>query len=137
MLNYLKLDRKISSPVLSSTSGKHYHVPNGRLVREFVGRNAILEKIEAEFSSKRGYGPHIVVLRGLGGQGKTQIALEYCRRLRAESLGAIFWVDATSVDTVKNSFRTIADHIKDHDEFVAENEVVEYILERFREWAGP
>ena len=106
-------------------------------MREFVGRNAILEKIEAEFSSKRGYGPHIVVLRGLGGQGKTQIALEYCRRLRAESLGAIFWVDATSVDTVKNSFRTIADYIKDHNEFIAENEVVEYILERFREWAGP
>ena len=115
-LNHLKLDQKITSPVLSSTSGRHYHVPNGRLVRGFVGRNTILQKIEAVFSSERGYGPHIVVLRGLGGQGKTQIALEYCRQAREEGMGAIFWVDATSVDTVKNSFRTIADRTEDRDE---------------------
>ena len=68
------IDQKIPF-VHSPPSATYYNVPNGRLVREFVCRSAILEKIELAFSFKQGYGPHIVILRGIGGQGKTQIAL--------------------------------------------------------------
>jgi tetratricopeptide (TPR) repeat protein len=103
-------------------------------VRDFVGRNAILEKIELAFSSKQGHGPHIVVLRGIGGQGKTQIALEHCRRAKEEGIRTIFWVDATSEGTVKKSFQTVTEKIKDSEEFVPENEVAQYVLERFRDW---
>jgi tetratricopeptide (TPR) repeat protein len=136
-LKYLKLDQNNFPSVRSSSSIKHYHVPNGRLVHDFVGRNAILKKIETIFSIGRGCGQRIAVLRGIGGQGKTQIALEYCRRAKEKGVGAIFWVDATSEDTVKKSFQTVTERIKDHEEFVPENEVVDYILERFREWPDP
>jgi hypothetical protein len=60
------------------------------------------------FSSGRG--PRIVALRGMGGQGKTQIALEYCRRVKGKR--GVFWVDATSETTVKRSFDTIATKIQ-------------------------
>ncbi|KAF4630008.1 hypothetical protein G7Y89_g8133 [Cudoniella acicularis] len=135
-LNQLKLNKKDPSLALSPAPSRHYHVPNGRLVREFIGRNAILEKIKVAFSSERRYGPHVVVLRGIGGQGKTQIALEYCRRAKEEGVDAIFWVDATSEDTVKKSFQTITENIKSPKDFVTENEVIEYILDRFRDWQG-
>jgi tetratricopeptide (TPR) repeat protein len=139
---FRRLRQEVYRSVKSHEFGKppksrHYHVPNGRLVREFVGRNATLQKIKAAFSAKRGRGSHIVCLRGLGGQGKTQIALEYCRQAREEGMDAIFWVDATSLDTVTNSFRAIADHIKGRGELVGENEVIDYILERFRAWPDP
>jgi hypothetical protein len=48
----------------------------------------------------------------------------------------IFWVDATSKETVKKSFQTIAEKLKNREEFVPENEVVEYTLEKFRDWRG-
>lgn len=40
------------------------------------------------------------------GQGKTQLALEYCRRQRASH--SVFWVDATSSGTAFRSFENIA-----------------------------
>jgi Cdc6-like AAA superfamily ATPase len=58
-----------------------YLVPNRR-ARNFIGREDILTKIDSSFFLD--LGPHVVVLRGLGGQGKTQISLKYCRRMREE-----------------------------------------------------
>jgi tetratricopeptide (TPR) repeat protein len=52
-------------------------------------------------------------------------------------MDAIFWVDATSLETVTNSFRAIANHVKGREERVAESEVIDYILERFRVWPTP
>jgi Cdc6-like AAA superfamily ATPase len=112
----------------------YFLVPNGRLVNGFIGRKNVLERIETVFSSRSERGPHIVVLRGLGGQGKTQIALEYCRRVK--SIQRVFWVDASSESTVKESFQTIARKIKTPDEAVS-NDVLGFILDKFREWSEP
>jgi tetratricopeptide (TPR) repeat protein len=46
----------------------------------------------------------------MGGQGKTQLALEYCRLWKNKS--GIFWIDATSEQTAKNSFALLS-HILD------------------------
>ncbi|EDN99634.1 hypothetical protein SS1G_02492 [Sclerotinia sclerotiorum 1980 UF-70] len=51
----------------------HFIVPNRR-VNGFIGREDILDKIEKGLSSESQ--SRVVVLRGLGGQGKTQIALD-------------------------------------------------------------
>jgi len=62
--------------------------------------------------------PHAI--KGLGGIGKTQIAIEYAYRSR--ELGRymhIFWVNAASVETIIASFVTIADQLPSlaaHDE---------------------
>ena len=87
----------------------YYEVPNRR-VNDFVGREDILQKIDEALSD--GLGLHCAVLQGMGGQGKTQVALEYCHRKRNESYSAIFWVDATNQDTVEGSFQSISERIK-------------------------
>ena len=45
----------------------------------------------------------------MGGSGKTQLALEYCRRAEADSsFTAVIWIDASSPATVTQSYNTIA-----------------------------
>jgi hypothetical protein len=44
------------------------------------------------------------VLRAMGGQGKTQIALEYCQRGRNESYDYILWANAEDQNSLENSF---------------------------------
>jgi hypothetical protein len=45
----------------------------------------------------------------MGGTGKTQLALEYCRRMKvSRRLGAIFWLDASSRNTLYSSVETVA-----------------------------
>lgn len=110
-----------------------YEVPNRR-VDCFVGREDVLQKIEDGPTSEAG--PRIFVLRGLGGQGKTQIALEYCRRAKNRDLKAIFWVDSTSEDSVKKSFQTIAGILNGTDA-IATGDATPFILKTFREWPSP
>jgi Heterokaryon incompatibility protein (HET)/NB-ARC domain len=55
-----------------------------------------------------------VILHGLGGIGKTQLAIEYVRRHK-EKYTAIFWINANDEDSLKLSFRNIAQQVlKDH-----------------------
>jgi hypothetical protein len=51
-----------------------------------------------------------VVLHGLGGIGKTQLAIEYIKHHR-EKYTAIFWLNANDVPSLKLSFRAIAQQI--------------------------
>ena len=87
----------------------YYEVPNRR-VNGFVGREDILQKIDEALSN--GSSPHYAVLQGMGGQGKTQVALEYCYRGKNKPYSAIFWVDATTQDRVEGSFQFISERIK-------------------------
>ena len=48
----------------------------------------------------------------MGGQGKTQVALEYCHRKKNNPYSAIFWVDATTQARVEGSFQSISERIK-------------------------
>ena len=48
----------------------------------------------------------------MGGSGKTQLALEFCRRSEANGrFASIFWVDATDLKSVAQSFAAIAEMI--------------------------
>jgi hypothetical protein len=51
-----------------------FQIPNCRVSR-FIGREDILNSIERRFEAGS-----VAVIHGMGGQGKTQIALEYCQR---------------------------------------------------------
>lgn len=59
-----------------------------------------------------GSGTRIAVLQEMGGQGKSQIALEYCHRKKFSLYPAIFWVDAATEDSTKRSFWAISKEIK-------------------------
>ncbi|KAM0189232.1 hypothetical protein ACHAPC_003237 [Botrytis cinerea] len=112
----------------------HFIVPNRR-VSGFIGREDILEKIEKGLSSESE--PRIVVLRGLGGQGKTQIALEYCHRARKNNIRAIFWIDATSESTVNKDFKSVLERIRSPADSTQDDQVVTSVLNRLRDWGEP
>jgi tetratricopeptide (TPR) repeat protein len=102
--------------VISSTADQinetktYYEVPSLRVSR-FVERPELLKEIENSFvnTTESAPRPRRTVLLGMGGQGKTQLALEYCRLSRiSETYQAIFWVDASSSNTVSRAFEAIA-----------------------------
>ncbi|KAH0544047.1 hypothetical protein FGG08_001665, partial [Glutinoglossum americanum] len=87
----------------------YYEIPSLR-VSQFVERVELLKEIEASFDNTTANASHlkIVVLLGMGGQGKTQLALDYCRVARASGrYQGLFWVDASSPSTVSHGFETI------------------------------
>ena len=110
----------------------YYEIPNRR-VNGFVGREDILHEIDEALSN--GSSPHYAVLQGMGGQGKTQVALEYCHRKRNNPYSAIFWVDATTQDTVERSFASISEHIKRRtDNLLDVKARVAFVLKTFTSW---
>jgi hypothetical protein len=78
-----------------------------RRVKDFIGRESQLQKIQLYFSDQGAEQPRILILQALGGQGKSQIVLEYCRQFRSTYRG-IFWVNGNSETTVIQSFESLA-----------------------------
>jgi tetratricopeptide (TPR) repeat protein len=76
-----------------------------------VARNTLLSHLEKLFE-KPTTSTLIVVLLGMGGAGKTQLALEYCRRIKdSGKYQAIFWLDASSRNALYSSMEVIAKHL--------------------------
>ncbi|KAF7345907.1 FabD/lysophospholipase-like protein [Mycena venus] len=76
----------------------------------FQGRQDILEKMEEYFSRAHGQ-RHIYVLYGLGGSGKTQIALKFLdmmNRYQTPRFTKQFFINASSRQTLDTAFKNIA-----------------------------
>lgn len=111
----------------------YYKVPDRR-VRQFVGREDILQKIDEALSP--GSGPRIAVLQGMGGQGKSQIALEYCHRKKTTLYPAIFWVDATTENSTQRSFWAISEEIKALEVILPDIKArVDFVLQMISSWS--
>ncbi len=73
---------------------------------EFVGRTELLDRLSASLGS-RGF----AILHGLGGLGKTQIAVEYIyRRLRDHDL--VWWVSARQETQIRASLTELARQLR-------------------------
>lgn len=76
--------------------------------------NALLPKEEQSGpqSQRQGQGQRqkVHVLRGLGGLGKTQLAVEFARRYH-HRFSTVFWLDGRSKDTLKRSIASCAGRI--------------------------
>ncbi|RDW58657.1 hypothetical protein BP6252_13133 [Coleophoma cylindrospora] len=96
--------------------------PKSRRVSMFVGRSGLLGSLTALLSQGNG-NIQVAVLIGMGGSGKTQIALEYCR-IQTEAKKWIFWVDATSQETLQQSFHSLAEKEFGHND---KNSSVQYV----------
>ncbi len=92
-----------------------------------------MQRIDKALST--GPSPRIAVLQGMGGQGKSQIALEYCHRKRDTPYSAIFWVDAATEDSAKGSFQAISEQIKTPTDSLPDTQArVAFVLRIFRSW---
>lgn len=78
--------------------------------KEFVDRSEEIETLQTHLLPTRHLQPKrrsVVVVNGLGGIGKTQLAVEFARR-NSKMFSAIFWLDARNEDSVRRSFAAIA-----------------------------
>jgi len=85
-----------------------YVVPFGRN-SSFVGRESIIDQLLQDLDPDRNRDEcRRMALDGLGGIGKTQIALEIAFRLRETKTDcSIFWVQATDVASFERAYREI------------------------------
>ena len=82
------------------------NVPS-KTVTHFVHRTDMLAEVERWLLNE--HQPTAIVLLGMGGSGKTQLALECCRIAEASlSFVAIIWIDASLPATVAQSYNSIA-----------------------------
>ncbi|KIX10312.1 uncharacterized protein Z518_01394 [Rhinocladiella mackenziei CBS 650.93] len=93
-------------PVIETRPAQYSTIPYQR-VKDFIGRDEQLTQIASYFSSPNVNRPRILILHAMGGQGKSQIALEYCRQTNTVYRG-LFWVNARSESTAVQSYVTIA-----------------------------
>jgi transcriptional regulator with XRE-family HTH domain len=101
----------------SSVEGMLWTVPCARNPH-FTGRDDQLSYLEQQFAieksegltSTRQAGLTQLAMKGPGGIGKTQIAVEYAYRAREQgSYTHIFWINASSEETALTSFAALAD----------------------------
>ncbi|KAL4924960.1 uncharacterized protein BDV17DRAFT_294909 [Aspergillus undulatus] len=79
----------------------------------FVGRQSELRQLEEWISLPDG--PKKLAITGLGGMGKTQIALELAYRMRdRDTQCSVFWIPCTSVEAVDQAYMAIADRVGIH-----------------------
>jgi cellulose biosynthesis protein BcsQ len=77
----------------------------------FTGRNIVLNRIRDRLSDSGTAAVRPRALLGLGGVGKTQVALEYVHRFMAD-YDLIWWVQAEHTDDVVASLAELADRIQ-------------------------
>ncbi|KAG4433866.1 hypothetical protein IFR05_010652 [Cadophora sp. M221] len=80
----------------------------------FVDRASPLDELERHFNaggaSNGPLTPKVIVLQGMGGCGKSQLALQYCKRAHhGQKYEMIFWVDATSPEATMQGFTKVAE----------------------------
>ncbi|KAL2887771.1 putative acyl transferase acyl hydrolase lysophospholipase [Ceratocystis lukuohia] len=78
---------------------------------QFVGRQEILSKLNDCLFTKPGF--QQVALVGLGGMGKTQVALKLAYTVKEQRTDySIFWLTAPNIDGFRNSCKKLAEDLK-------------------------
>ena len=89
-------------------------VANLPALSESVARYNLLRAIDAQFESFNDafVMSKIVVLQGMGGQGKTRLALDYAYRMMGKAMYShIFWMDASSKKAMIRSYEEVGDRL--------------------------
>ena len=100
-LDWRPTEELLRSPMTSQRSGRprspgdaglavHTNLPMS--VSRFVGREGELDELRPELRSTR-----LLTLTGLGGVGKTRLALELARSLVADHPDGVYWVELSSL----------------------------------------
>ncbi|PSK56460.1 hypothetical protein B9Z65_6084 [Elsinoe australis] len=103
-----------------------YHVVQFQQNKRFVDRGNMLGDLEGKLLT--GHKHRTLVLAGLGGIGKTQLALEFVYRIREQHPDySTFWVPALSMESFRQACNQIA---REMDLKVSDNEDVRVAVQR-------
>ncbi|RYO37679.1 hypothetical protein AA0111_g2633 [Alternaria arborescens] len=93
---------------VASITKCHKVIPFGRRT-DFVGRQDILESLMTKIPPNVNKDAcQMTVIEGLGGIGKTQIALEAAYRVREKNPDcSVFWIPVVDKNTIENAYRKI------------------------------
>jgi hypothetical protein len=109
----------------------HYNIPEHRRAQHFIARHDIQEKLNETIHKQQSSGKTVVVsLIGMGGAGKTQVALEFCQSLQKISgVQKIFWIDALSSETVHSHMKNIVKLLNPSRQLEDENAAMKLVKE--------
>ncbi|KAI1386773.1 uncharacterized protein F4822DRAFT_411176 [Hypoxylon trugodes] len=103
-------------------SGAIYQVSRHE-VRHFVERPELIVEIDRCLSDGSMQPPRIVVLQGMGGQGKTQLALRYCGAARFQkNFHCTLWIDASTKASMIRGLEGIAEELNDSNEALTDTD---------------
>ena len=115
----------------------YYHVP--RLdVLNYVERKKLSIRLEELFSNRSRSRSRIVVLLGMGGTGKTQLALRFCRHMKANGMfRGIFWLDASSRNALESSMLTVCKHLLPGRSLDSPRDGADLVRTTLSDWSEP
>ena len=109
-------------------------------MNHFVLRAHPQNEIRKHFQAARTIAmPTVFVLLGMGGCGKSQLALEYCQQSESDKLyKAIFWIEAISPTAIDQCLTTLARDLSKPGFNIADIEGnVRYVLTTISTWREP
>ena len=107
----------------------------------FVGRASDLSTIDSVLLPFTGPERKVAVLHGLGGIGKSQLAIQFAKEHR-DDYTAVFWLNAKTEDTLKRSFAANARRLPEECfsqgllDGPQDEEAFRTILYKMKEWLG-
>ncbi|KAL8724128.1 MAG: hypothetical protein Q9166_008115, partial [cf. Caloplaca sp. 2 TL-2023] len=113
--NYRMIVRKLLetiTPIVSQKQRWLYSVPIGT-VESYTERHRLSATVNEKLQvpHQKASVPHALTIHGLGGTGKTQLALKYVEDHK-DDYNPILWIDAKDEDSVRSSFERCASELQ-------------------------
>lgn len=101
----------VAKPEVEPQPTKYHHIPLPQNSK-FSGRSELLATLSSKLDpDTESSANKTVALFGMGGVGKTQVALEYAHQ-SISKFGVVIWIAADSTATIESSFRDVVQELR-------------------------